>query len=658
MRSKLLSTAVGAAALTAAVLVSQVPGVAQAAPLAPLAPPAGSAVPTNAGNSDTLFGLTLPAGANCPSDTGYRAHTFIAPIGVDVAALTWSSSGSPVGSAQARNLYSNGGAAARNIFVASAPVVAGIQNIPGNLQLSAGGAFGAATSTLYAPGVYQVGVACGFVDPADNIQKTEKFYASKITITANTTTGGAAQVNFAVGTAPNAPVLTGGAVTVTTASLSFTQPNSAPASTYTVQVTPALPAGGTATISGVVVGASSTTGTVSLADAATNQAYDVTVTAANGITPNAVSNIVVVTPVATAQPAITPTFTPGVGSGTVTIPAVVVGTPAARTALPSGYTLTVTPTPTVAGNASFTIPFVAGPITQVVNGLTAGTVYTFTLVPTYAFPNGGPTTTATGTSNNAQVVQQRITVTRPVGQLILTQRCDVNGPMPALPADPGFPGFPSGLPAVAENGNQVGNSPDISPNGVFPTGAGLLANAINNDPQFGNYPFPSPASYPTECGVNLGTATIVNSGPLAGQYFQADGFINEVTISDARDTDNGWEVRGQMSDFVGTVSNSNVIDGDYLGWTPYVQNTTPTTGTGYTQTVARGLQVLPGTGVVSGSGGLGSGRRLSIATENLGLGIAQMDARLRMLIPTTANNDVYTGILNFTVLDNDNGTAP
>jgi len=237
--------------------------------------------------------------------------------------------------------------------------------------------------------------------------------------------------------------------------------------------------------------------------------------------------------------------------------------------------------------------------------------------------------------------------------------------MPALAVDPGFPGFPSALPAVIASVDQVGASPDITPNGTFGTnpvgtvgtGAGFLANAVNDDPRFANYPFPSPATYPTECGVNLGTATIVNSGPLAGQYFEANGFINEVTISDARDTDNGWEVRGQMSNFVGTVSNTNTIDGDYLGWTPYIQNTTPTTGFGYTQTVAAGAQVLPGTGVVTGSG-LGTGRRLSIATENLGLGIAQMDARLRMLIPLQANNDVYTGILNFTVLDNDNGTTP
>jgi len=181
---------------------------------------------------------------------------------------------------------------------------------------------------------------------------------------------------------------------------------------------------------------------------------------------------------------------------------------------------------------------------------------------------------------------------------------------------------------------------------------------VTPDPQFANYPFPNPATYPTECGVNLGTATIVNTGALAGQYFEANGFINEVTVSDARDLDTGWEVRGQMSNFVGTVTNTNTINGSYLGWTPYIQNTTPTTGTGYTQTVAAGLQVLPGTGVVSGLGGLANGRRLSQATPNLGLGVAQMDARLRLLIPVTANNDTYTGILNFTVLDNGNGTTP
>ncbi len=311
-----------------------------------------------------------------------------------------------------------------------------------------------------------------------------------------------------------------------------------------------------------------------------------------------------------------------------------------------GYVATASP----GGNSCST----TGALTCTITGLTVGVNYSFTVVAVNGAGTGPPTIVD---NSSSALIYQRITVVRPVGQLILTQRCGVNGALPALAADAGFPGFQSALPAVAASADQVGTTPDITPNGVFPTGAGSLADAVTPDPQFNNYPFPSPATYPTECGVNLGTATIVSSGPLAGQYYQADGFINEVTVSDLRDTDLGWEVRGQMSDFVGTVSSTNTIDGNYLAWNPVIQNTTPTTATGYTQTVAAGPSVLPGTGVVSGSG-LGSGRRLAIATENLGLGVAQMDARLRLLIPIASNNDTYTGILNFTVLDNDNDNGP
>ncbi len=609
--------------------------------------PAGATVisPATVKTSGDTFQLDVPAGASCPGDAvaGYRWTTYIVPIGSDPAAHTF---------APITGLPTGPGAGFKSALRTPAGQLAIAQNTigigTGLLLLPAGGVSLSLQAIAVPPGDYNVGIACTLNNAG--VIENRRFWNTTTTVAAQT---GAGPQNFIWGNAaaPAAPAI--GTVTTagTTATVPFTQAAALPGVTgYTATVTPTSPAGpALAPISVPAAATSFTVPGLSLGDT-----YSVSMTATNDTGTSPASNLASFTVVVAGQPAIVPTLTPGVGEVTIGIPAVALG--GAQTVLPTSYTLDVSPAPTT-GPASFTIPFAAGPLTQVVPGITAGTPYTFTLTVTYPAPNTGPGGVVTGTSNNAQVVQQRITVTRPVGQLILTQRCGVNGDMPALDADAGFPGFPSALPPVAASADQVGTSPDITPNGVFPTGAGLLADAVDVDPQFGNYPFPSPATYPTECGVNLGTATVVSSGPLAGQYYQADGFINEVTISDARDTDLGWEVRGQMSDFVGTVSNTNIIDGDYLGWTPYIQNTTPTTGTGYTQTVAPGAQVLPGTGVVSGSG-LGSGRRLSIATENLGLGIAQMDARLRMLIPLASNNDTYTGILNFTVLDTDNGTTP
>lgn len=656
MRTKVAALA-AAAAVLGSVAISTGPANAAAGD-PPFAGVTISMSPAN-GASGTVFGMNftstatgLPVAAACPGDNpgGWFWTAFIVPAGTDIGALTFGASGSPLPPAvlppgqtiaQFRPLATPTGTFLR----AQAPGLGdGLITSPAGLWLG---------NNPLPAGAYQVGVAC-YQDstlPVPNL--TGRYFSTPITVTSSAVVPvtNPQGYNYAFGAVPAAPVLEAGAgvaVTATTAVVDFTQAAAVPPVTgFTASVTPSA---------GVTIAPLTAASTsISLSGLTTGTPYTVTLTSANATGTSPVSNSTTFTPLAAQQPAITPTFTPGVGQGTVNIPAVALGTPASRTALPTGYTLNVSPAPSGANPASFTIPFVAGPITQVVDGLTAGTPYTFSLVPTYAPPNGGPTTTVTGASNNAQVIQQRITVVRPVGQLILTQRCGVNGALAALPADAGFPGFPTALPAVPASADQAGTTPDITPNGVFPTGAGSLADAVTPDPQFNNYPFPSPATYPTECGVNLGTATIVSSGPLAGQYYQANGFINEVTVSDLRDTDLGWEVRGQMSDFVGTVSSTNTIDGDYLGWNPVIQNTTPTTATGYTQTVAAGPGVLPGTGVVGAAPGLGSGRRLAIATENLGLGVAQMDARLRLLIPIASNNDTYTGILNFTVLDNDNG---
>ena len=636
---------IGLGVATFAAVAASLPfaGIVEAA-LPPLGTPSSGATiisPSTVKTSATTFQLDVPAGSVCPGDAvaNHRFTTFIVPAATDSSQLTFAPvSGLPSGAAPGFTsaLRTPGGQIAQS--QTSLSIGSGLIVLPaGGLSLS--------LQAIAVPaGNYKIGIACTLNLGTGLGIETTKFWETTTTVAAQT---GAGPQNFIWGNpaAPAAPAI--GTVTIagTTATVPFTQAASLPGVTgYTATVTPTTPAGPALAPISVPAGATSfTVPGLTLGDA-----YSVSMTATNTSGTSPASNLATLTVAVVGQPAIVPTLTPGVGSVTIGIPAVVSG--GAQTLLPTSYTLAVSPAPTT-GPATFTIPFLAGPLTQVVPGITPGTNYTFTLTVLYPAPNVGPGGTVSGTSNNAQVVQQRITVIRPVGQLVLTQRCGVNGALPALAADAGFPGFPSALPAVVAT-DQVGTTPDITPNGVFPTGAGRLADAVTPDPQFGNYPFPSPATYPTECGVSLGTATIVTSGPLAGQYYEANGFINEVTVSDARDTDLGWEVRGQMSDFVGTVSNTNVIDGDYLGWTPYIQagGTPSVSGTA-------GVGVLPGTGVTAGTG-LGTGRRLAQAAPNGGLGITSMDARLRMLIPLAANNDTYTGILNFTVLDNGTGTTP
>ncbi len=237
----------------------------------------------------------------------------------------------------------------------------------------------------------------------------------------------------------------------------------------------------------------------------------------------------------------------------------------------------------------------------------------------------------------AEVLNQEITVDRPLGALVLTQRCGVHNDLPAFSAVDAFPGYPSDIPATPGTTDQVGTSPDID--GLTP---GLQA-----DPEFGNYPNPSPATYPTTCGLALGQADLVTTGALAGQFYAVSGFLQEVSVLDTRDVDSGWTVTGTMSPFA---AGTATFSGDYLGWTPVMTEDTdaPFPG-GYDQVVTPGPEVLPGSGVNSGTG-LATGGVLAQALPGEGLGIATLDANLMLLIPVSAPAGDYRGILALTAI--------
>jgi large repetitive protein len=589
--------------------------------LPPGTPAAGTATLSPAsGTSATTFSLAAPVGSVCPGDNtaGYLYHSFIIPFGQDPADMTFSPSGTPNNKPQFSNNLANAiGTRSRNI----APGLGDGLVVPISSQtFSNAPLFGALT-----PGAYTVGIACTQPD-AGTIVQTMRFWSTNITISGSLAGG---NLTYATGVAPAAPTITGVTEGNQSCTVAFT-PGAGGATSFTVTGTP----GGSATGSASPIAVTGLTN---------GTPYTFTVTGTNSVgtsAPSAVS--ATCTPVAGPRTNVTAlTATPGApGSGIINLAWTAPGanTPAAD---PVSYAVSWTgPTPGTA-----TVPF--GTNSYSATGLNAGS-YTFTVVATYADSptSGSPAATVSAASSPSSVVIQDIDVQRPVGALVLTQVCNSNGPIPADPTP--STGFPSGVPAVsAVNGSTVG-SPTQTGN------APLIARGGAADANFAEYPYPindttfeAEAAYPTYCGINLGRARFVTRGAGAGQFFAATGVIDQITIVDTRDDDPSWTVSGQMGDFSAN-GGTDIFSGSQLGWAPQkTEDTgafTDSLGNTYDQVATAGPVVQPNTAAATG---LSNGSVLMQANAGAGLGIAIADARLKLLIPVTADSGVYTGVLTF-----------
>lgn len=575
---------------------------------------AGGGSSLSSGDSATTFTLRLPAGAACTGDSpndGYRVQSYVVPASVNPSTLTFDATG-PVpngtGGSFRQPLYDSTGSPYVDQQTAAADVAGGpgpIINIP-NFSYA-----------VFAPGdipagSYNIGVACT-LGPASATQMKEYWNVQK-TFTAPG--GGPAQVNWFVGAAPSAPVLNTLTVDDSQLTANYTAvPSDPPTTLYTVTATP--------TGGGAAVTASSGNAATTTVPGLTNgTSYSVTVKATNAVGDSPLSNALVTTVNAAPRPAVQNlTATPGTGT-------VALDWDAPTGVAPTGYTVTVNPpagTVNIVGTSAS------------VSGLAAGTLYTFTVTPQHPAPFTAASAVVAATPFDSQVLLQNITVTRPVGAIVLTQICGRNGDVPADTL--GTPGFPSGsLPAVGAAG--PGTAPTLTPGGADP------------DAKFGQYPYPenpdgTPApTYPTNCGIELGDAKFVKKGPGAGQFFAANGVINQVTVVDTRDTDTGWTANGAMGTFTAGAGKS--FSGSQLGWTPVkTSDTAPFTdadGNTYDQIATAGGRVDANT-----PSGLGAGRVLGLAAASQGLGIAEFDARLKLLIPVTAKSGVYRGTLTLTV---------
>lgn len=604
----------GVAAMAVAASVAPFTTVAPAAAAGTPQNPGADVTPTS-GNSETALRVLLPSGASCPGDSAnadWRVQTYMVPASVDPGTLTFGSAGPEpggLGPSFRQPLFTTTGSPIIDQQTANADTAGG----PGRILDLPEANFSAAGFQPgdIPPGAYNIGVACT-LGPADADQ-VGPYWNLTATFIEDAASGGPAAVSWSKGAVAGSPTLNDVDAGDEQCLAAYTSPAAdPPASSWTASATPQ---GG-----GTTVTAAGTSSAATITGLVNGTVYDVSVTQTNALGTSAPSNTLTCTP--------NRTYGAPVLSGQPQTGAVKLDwtAPADASTFPvSNYRVEVTPA--VAG-----YPKTVSGLTDTVPG-TAGTTYTYTVTPVRANGDEGAMSNAVqATPLAAQVITQDISVTRPNGALVFTQICGVNG---AIDAEGSAAyGFPA-LPAVPAD--------DANPQAPIFEGAA--------DPMYDDYPYPDDdetgeptPNYPTKCTVDLGKAEFVKKGLGAGQFFAASGVMNQVTVVDTRDADTGWTAGGQMSDF--SAGGTKRFSGSQLGWTPQVTDDTEAfsdaEGNAYDQVVAAGAAVQANTPVATG---LSSGRTLASAGAGQGLGIAVLDARLKVLIPVTADSGVYTGTL-------------
>jgi hypothetical protein len=658
---RVLSMTAATAALASVALT-----VGPAAALPPgTAPTPGQNLTVPAGaTSSSNYQLTLSTGNNfCPGDglAGFRWATYMVPASVDAATLTWNSSGPIAGSGIfAQPLFSSAGSPQ----VAKTPGIGDglISGIPANFSM-------ASIASLPVPnGEYKVGFACY------KAGVTERYWQSTITVSGSSPSN----FNWVKGVKPAAPVLAS-PLTVDNQTINGSFSESAADPAISARTITAVPQGGGTTVTKSVVAAGAFT--LGAGDGVVNgKVYDVTVAVTNSI---GSTNSNTVTSPTVAPPAIgAPSVSTVDGVGKVTVN----WTPAT---VPGGATLqSHTVTCTTSGSAACTgSPFTVAAGTNTLDVTLDPGTYSFRVQAVYAAPYlGAQSSAVAGTSNASQVLVQDITVIRPAGALVLTQKCGVMGSAaeyndPQMGILPALAATTNADPDASGNWAWSTGGTSTLPTGSAPTqGVGGAAdpnftdgNAADvNGPAFDGYPYPvvdatqvPNATYPTNCAINLGIARLITSGPNAGQYFGTTGRINQITVINTQDVDGGWTLNGKMSNFTSTSDSSDTFSGNLLGWNPEVTWDSAADLDGYNMEVLAGDVRQPvassSTAGLGPNGAVNNGtqadttkgtRANSLAKSTIAksLGMAVLDARLRLLIPVSADAGTYTGTLTFSAV--------
>ena len=589
---------------------------------------AGTATQTpTSGTFSTSFLLGGYGSCGGSGGAGYRYHEYIRSDSTALSSVNWTTLAASSGSFQI--LFDTVGNPVSKQFPAASP--SGLITPPAVNLLNLTG---------LADGVYQVGVACSNGSALDGTN----FWEKKITIT---TSGAGSYVAGAAPAAPSVAASNGGNKVI---NYTITAPGGTTDPAITSYTLTATPTSGPAIVK---TGLSAGAGTLTTADGVVNNiAYTLKATATNSVGTSADSATATATATPPVQGAVTNlTANPVVESLNVTWTA-----PAGDIDPLTGYTVAISP------NVGGPFTVAAGTTSKSITGLTAGVTYTVTVTPTHAGDYSAASASTTGVPLPSAYIVQDITVVRPAGAIVLTQRCGVNGYLPAIADDNVFGAVAEKAATYTESSvygtgsrpyQYTGSTLGSLAGGSAPTTPTLGGPA---DGLFSQYPYPVDANqvpnavYPTHCGIDLGKASLITSGPKAGQYFKAIGNLNEITLVNTRDNDStkGWTLNGTASDFVNSADSAKKFSGDLLGWNPMHTADSGATLDNYNMTVTQGATVAP---AASASGnGLGVAKALSSAAAGSSLGISVENARLKLLVPVTASSGTYTATVTFTTI--------
>ncbi len=260
----------------------------------------------------------------------------------------------------------------------------------------------------------------------------------------------------------------------------------------------------------------------------------------------------------------------------------------------------------------------------------ASTTTTLTASPNPAAVNATVTLTATEVASDS---------THPAG----TVQFEVGGTNIGTPVAVNASGVATTTDSFSSAGNEALSAVFVPTNtSAYSGSTGTFAEAVGSLLAGGTNPVSINVTVPATgtLSVTVATGSVTLTPQSTTPDETATGNLNQVTVSDSRNTFPGWSVSGQESTFTG--SGTATIPANSLGWTPAF------VGSAVGAAAIGGAVAPVGANTGSSGPGLGTAATLASATPGNGFGTNILTAALLLDIPSSTPPGAYAGNLTIT----------